>query len=179
MVAACSNSNSAANKDFELKGKLSNSSGEIVFLEQMLPNGMVKIDSATLSTNGDFEIITKLPEVGFYRLRISEKNFATLVLSPNEKVTLNGNAQDLGNSYQIEGSKDSKLFWDLNAASSKNYRQRDSIQKYFESFASSTQDKSRLDSLGIVLEKPYTALVDAHYLYLKKFVETNLSSMTS
>jgi thiol-disulfide isomerase/thioredoxin len=179
LLMACANSNSASSKNFELKGKLSNAANQMIYLEQMLPSGMIKIDSLTIPENGEFTLKTNLPEDGFYRLKITEQNFATLVLSKDDKVNITGNAQDLGNTYKVQGSIDSQLFWELNTQSSKNYHQRDSIQKTFEAFAAAVQDKTRVDSLGNALDKPYTALLDQHNNYLKKFVETNSTSLAS
>ena len=178
LVMACSNSNSAT-AGFELKGSLKNAHGEHLFLEQMSPEGIKKLDSVVLSESGEFKMNTAINEIGFYRLRISEKNFATFIFNPDEKVTVKGDAGNLGNTYTVDGSPDSKLFWEVNNASANNYRKRDSIQKMFQFFMSTTKDSMRMDSMSKVLERPYTDLVNQHNAYLKQFVEKNTTSFAS
>jgi thiol-disulfide isomerase/thioredoxin len=179
LVIACANTGSSST-GFELKGKLSNTHGESVYLEQLSPEAVKPVDSAKLDQNGEFKIAPAITETGFYRLRISDKNFATLILDVGQQVVISGDARDLGNTYQVEGSPDSKLFWELNQASAKNYRSRDSLQKTFQAFINTgTMDSVRIDSLSKVLEKPYTALIAEHNKYLQKFIEKNSSSFAS
>jgi thiol-disulfide isomerase/thioredoxin len=176
--AACSNSNSE--NGFELTGKFSNSKGETVVFEQMAPDGLKSLDTAVIDENGEIKINVTIPEKGFYRLKISDKNFATFILDTNEKVTVGGNAADFGNTYTVEGSPDSKLFWEINQASMLNYKKRDSLQKAFQEFVNLSQmDSLRVDSMSNALEKPYMALVEEHNSFLKNFVEKNTTSFAA
>jgi thiol-disulfide isomerase/thioredoxin len=180
LLSACSNTNSSTTDGFELKGKLSNAHGDSLFLEQMTTDGLKAIDTVVLDENGAFTIHAAINEVGFYRLRVSEKNFATLILDANQKAMIKGDVADLANSYTIEGSPDSQLFWDVNQASATNYKKRDSLQKIFQAFVTVTKmDSLRIDSMSNALEKPYTELVNAHNVYLKNFIEKNTGSFAS
>lgn len=178
ILAACSNSNSE--NGFELTGKFSNSNGETITFEQMAPDGLKTLDTAIIDENGEIKINVTIPEKGFYRLKISDKNFATFILDTNEKVTVGGNAADFGNTYTVEGSPDSKLFWEINQASMQNYKKRDSLQKAFQTFVNISQmDSLRIDSMSNALEKPYMALVEEHNTFLKNFVEKNTTSFAA
>lgn len=167
-------------KGFELKGKLDNSHGEMVFLELMSTDGIKTVDSVTLDDKGEFLMTPYMADIGFYRLKISRKNFATFIFDANQQVTVNGNAEDLGNTYTVEGSPDSKLFWEINQVSIKNYRQRDSLQKTFQAYVNMVKmDSVRMDSMNNALEKPYNELINKHNNYLKDFVEKHPESFTS
>ena len=180
LVAACSNTNSSSTPGFELKGKLGNAHGDTLYLEQMATDGLKAVDTAVLNENGEFTMNPMIKEVGFYRLRSTDKNFATFIFDADQKVTITGDVADLGNSYSVEGSPDSKLFWEVNQASSKNYKKRDSLQKTFQAFVNMTKmDSLRIDSMSNALEKPYTELVNEHNDYLKKFIDQNPSSFAS
>jgi thiol-disulfide isomerase/thioredoxin len=177
-IAACSNSNSE--NEFELTGKFTNSNGETIIFEQMAPDGLKALDTAIIDENGEIKINVAIPEKGFYRLKISDKNFATFILDTNEKVTVGGNAADFGNTYTVEGSPDSKLFWEINQASMLNYKKRDSLQKAFQTFVNISQmDSIRIDSMSNALEKPYMVLVKEHNDFLKNFVEKNTTSFAA
>ncbi len=178
LFMACSTSNSAT-AGFELTGKLTNTHNEHLYLEQLSPTGITKIDSVTLDEKGEFKMSAQIKEIGFYRLSIAEKNFATFIFSPNEKVTVTALANDLGNSYQVEGSPDSKLFWDVNKASANSFRQRDSLQRMFQAFVNTEKDTMKIEAMSKQLEGPYTAMVNAHNEYLKSFIEKNSTSFAS
>ena len=179
LLAGCSNTNPET-KGFELKGKLDNAHGETIYLQQLAPQGINDVDTTTLNDKGEFTLTAPIKEIGFFRLKIAERNFATFIFSPNEKVTVTGDASNIGNTYQVEGSPDSKLFWELNKASMVNYGKRDSLQKTFQALINSPKmDSLRMDSLGNALEKPYTALVDAHNEYLKQFINKNSTSLVA
>jgi thiol-disulfide isomerase/thioredoxin len=121
-----------------------------------------------------------ITEIGFYRLKTNDRNFATFIFDTNQKVTITGDVADLGNSYNVEGSADSKLFWEVNQTSADSYRKRDSLQKIFQAFVNVTKmDSLRIDSMSNALEKPYTELVNEHNQYLKAFIEKNPSSFAS
>src|SRR5450631_2500297 len=83
---------------FELKGYLTNANGEQIFLEEMTQKGANVLDTATLNAAGEFAFLKANPSLGFYRIRITGSNFAMLVLDSTQKVTVNGDARNLGNS---------------------------------------------------------------------------------
>src|ERR1043166_2976256 len=134
ILSACSNSpdNSSG---FELKGKFGNAHGDTLYLEKMTTNGLEKVDTAVLNENGEFTMTPTISEIGFYRLKTNDHNFATFIFNPNEKVNVSADVADLGNSYTVDGSPDSKLFWEVNKVSAESYRKRDSIMKMFQAFA--------------------------------------------
>ena len=180
LFSACSDPNTESSSGFELKGKLGNAHGDTLFLEKMATDGLVKVDTAILDENGEFTMNTPITEIGFYRLKTSDRNFATFIFDANQKVTITGDVADLGNSYTVEGSEDSKLFWEINQVSAVSYRKRDSLQKIFQAFVNITKmDSLRIDSMSNELEKPYTELVNEHNQYLKTFIETHASSFAS
>jgi thiol-disulfide isomerase/thioredoxin len=175
LLAACSNTNG-----FELKGKLNNSHGETVYLQLMAPNGLQSIDSVALNDKGEFTMSPAIKEVGFYRLKTSDKNGITLILDGTQKVTITGDATNLGSTYTVDGSIDSKLFWDINLASTKNYHQRDSLQNAFQAITNSnSMNHKSLDSSNKVIEKKYNDLIAEQNVYLKNLIEKNPTSLAS
>jgi thiol-disulfide isomerase/thioredoxin len=181
LLAACSNTNAESAKgSSELKGKLNNAHGETVYLEQMTTKGLIPVDTAVLNEKGEFVMTPSITEPGFYRLKITEKSFATLILSGNEKASIAGETNDLGNTYTIDGSPDSKLFWDITQASTKNYRQRDSIQAVFQAYmATAPKDQTAIESTNKALEAQYNTIVATHNQFLQNFVEKNITSFAS
>jgi thiol-disulfide isomerase/thioredoxin len=180
LLTGCSNINPESAKGLELKGKLENAHGETIYLQQLSPAGIKDVDTTTINDKGEFTMSAPITEVGFYRLKITDKNSATFIFNPDEKVKITGDATNLSPTYTVEGSADSKLFWEINKVSIKNYGKRDSIQKLFQDFATRVKmDSIRLDSMSKTLEKPFTALISEHNNYLKGFIEKHLTSFAA
>lgn len=180
LLSACSNTNSQGANGTEIKGKFNNAHGETIYLEQMTAKGLIPVDTTTLNDKGEFEIHAEIKEPGFYRLKVTDKSFATLILSGNEKANVSGETNDLGNTYNVEGSPDTKLFLEITHASTKNYRQRDSIQSVFQAYMNTApKDQAAVEAMNKKLEGEYNAIVAAHNQYLQGFVEKNIGSFSS
>ncbi|MEO6883865.1 MAG: TlpA disulfide reductase family protein [Bacteroidia bacterium] len=176
-IAGCKQKASTANHSaFELDGKLIGSQGEKIFLEQLSPEGVKTVDTTIIDKSGEFHFYTSGINIGFYNVKINDRNFATVILDSNSKVNLTGNAQDLGNTFSVTGSPDSKLFIDLNVFLKKNYTKRDSITKLYQVYANLHKDKKSLDSLSNALEQPFDSIVIQQNRYLTNFIDANTSS---
>jgi len=165
---------------FELKGKLDFSNGEQLYLEELSSTGMKVIDTTTVDKNGEFAFMHANPSLGFYRVRITDANFAMLVLDSSEKVTLKGDARNLGLSFSVEGSPDSKLFAEVNNTSKGSYQKRDSMMHTYEVFANlNKNDKAKVQSYGNEAEKAFNE--EAHSLnkYLLDFIDKNTASLVA
>jgi thiol-disulfide isomerase/thioredoxin len=181
-LTACNNKNtSTSSSGFELSGTLSGGGEGInIYLDRISPDGIKHLDSTKLANGGTFTFHTNGIYKGFYTLRITQSDFATLILDSTEKVHVEGNSQFLGNTYTVTGSPDSKLFWDLNQVSKVNYAKRDSLQKYFEALMNTSGgNKKRIDSLNDAIEGPFDTLVNRQNRYLIQFLKGNLNSFAS
>jgi thiol-disulfide isomerase/thioredoxin len=180
LLAGCSNINPESTKGFELKGKLENAHGETIYLQQLSSTGIKDVDTTTINDKGEFTMNAPVTEIGFYRLKITDKNYATFIFNTDEKVKVTGDAASLGTTYTVEGSPDSKLFWEVNKMSIKNYNKRDSLQKLFQNFAANVKmDSIRLDSMSNALEKPFTNLIKEQNAYLKDFIDKHATSFAA
>lgn len=174
--ASCHKSNQSST--FELTGDLSQAGEGIkVYLDRFLPDTTEHIDSTTIDKDGQFAFHTAGIYKGFYTLRVTHQDYITLILDSAEKVHITGNAQNLGYTYTVEGSPDSKLFWQFNMEAKNNMMKRDSMQHLFEAVMNSgTKDTARLDSLNNVFEKPYDSLLQTEDLFIKKLIRAHINS---
>ncbi len=182
ILAACShNNNNSASSNFELSGKLSGGgAGVPIYLDRIAPEGSTHLDSTKIGADGTFTFHTKGISKGFYILRITESDFATLVLDSTEHPHIEGNAQFLGNTYTVDGSPDSKLFIEMNQYSKNNYGKRDSLQKMFEALMNASGgNKKRIDSLSNAMEGPYDTLAHQQTRYIQHFLKTYPNSFAS
>ncbi|HQQ93647.1 MAG TPA: TlpA disulfide reductase family protein [Bacteroidia bacterium] len=156
--AACDNKQKSTG--FQLKGQLKASKGETIYFEKLSGPQPVLLDSTVLDENGNFDFSSYTPKIGFYRLKLNNQNFAMLVLDSADKVTLSGDATDLGNTYTVEGSEETKLFLAYNDLSKARDLRLDSLNKAFQlAMEPYKMDSKRVDSLSAIFEGPYNAII--------------------
>lgn len=165
---------------FELGGNFTNSKGEMLYLEKLSGAQPVLVDSAQLNEKGDFEFVNYTPKIGFYRVKVNQQNFAMLVLDSSDKVKMSGNINDLGNTYKVEGSPETKLFMEYNEISKKRDLQLDSLNKAFQVIMESNKmDAKKMDSLSKQFEGPYNTIVQSANKVLIEKLTQNTSMYSS
>jgi len=140
----------------------------------------VLVDSTVISEKGDFEFSNYTPKIGFYRIKLSDRNFAMLVLDSSDKVTVTGNITDLGNTYKTEGSPETKLFVEYNDLSKSRDLKLDSLNKAFQLMMEANKaDTKRMDSLSKIFEAPYNNIVDASNKLMTDKIKQNAGMYAS
>jgi thiol-disulfide isomerase/thioredoxin len=181
------------NENFQVKGKLSNSSGEFISLVNVNTSKVVTIDSVKIDKNGEFIFTKKVPEKGFYSIQISTTNYTTIIADSSEKIIIKGDAKNLNETSTITGSIDSKVFYDFSASTKQKFKamelvrtKQDSIRRVFEAYMNTTSDSLSLDSLSKNLEptfntysNTYRKLADDATTFIKHFIDDNTHSFAS
>ena len=180
LLASCGDAKK--NGSFELKGTLTDTKGETIYLEKLTNPQPVTIDSTVIDENGNFEFTNYTPKIGFYRIKTSAQNFAMLVLDSTDKVKVTGSVKDLGNSYKVEGSPETKLFLEFNEIAKKNKMQLDSLNQAFQRIVEEknlSKNTKAIDSLSNTFQVPYEAIVTPQNKILSKKIIENSTSYSS
>ncbi len=168
------------NEPFELKGVLTDAKGETLVLEKLVSPQPIVVDSAIINEKGEFEFVNYRPQIGFYRIKLSQSNFAMLVLDSMDKVSITGSAKDLGNTYKVTGSDETKIFLEYNEFSKKRDKKLDSLNQVFYNLAESKQlNEKQRDSLSKTFEQPYTQLMTGFNDELSKKILANTDKYSS
>jgi peroxiredoxin len=187
-LTAC---NSGGRKSgFELKGTLTNTNGETVYLEKLAGQKPVIVDSAQVDDKGNFEFKNYDPKIGFYRLVANEQSFAMLVLDSADKVNITGDYKDLGNTYKATGSAETTLFMQYNEVAKKDRVRMDSLSQAFQVLATQLgldqlqQTNPELaakrgDSLSKTLEGPYTSILNQANANMAAKIKENLNMFST
>jgi peroxiredoxin len=166
--------------NFELRGTLTEGSGEVIYLEKLMSPQPLLVDSATLDENGNFEFRNYLPNIGFYRIKTSPQNFAMLVLDSSDKVSITGSIKDLGNTYTVKGSPESELFVEYNNIIKGNKFQTDSLNLAFQTAMGSLKmDSLKMDSLSKIFQPPYEAIMNKFYRQMADKIKSNANMYAS
>lgn len=145
---------------FELKGTLSDSNGETVYLEKLVNPKPVIVDSAVLDNSGNFEFKNYVPAIGFYRIKTSPQNYAMLVLDSADRVEIKASLKDLANTYSVTGSEETTLFKEYQAIVTRRDLRSDSLNKAFQAIMETHKmDSVVMDSVSKTFEAPYNAIM--------------------
>ncbi len=177
-LGSCGNKNNSSG--FSLKGSLTESKGEMIYLEKLMNPKPIVVDSTSLDEQGNFEFKNYSPKIGFYRLRLSPQNFAMLVLDSADNVTITGNAKDLGNTYKASGSEETRIFMEYNEIVKGNKFQTDSLNIAFQSAMQTLKmDSLKMDSLSKIFQPPYEAIMATFNAKMAEKLMKNTSMYSS
>lgn len=178
LLASCDGKKN--NSNFELKGTLTDTKGETIYLEKLTNPQPVTVDSTVIDDKGNFEFTNYTPKIGFYRIKTSAQNFAMLILDSTDKVTVTGNIKDLGNTYKVNGSPDTKLFIEFNEIAKISRTKLDSLNQAFQNIVQEKKlNGKQVDSLSNTFQGPYEAIMNPQNKILAKKIMENSSCYAS
>jgi peroxiredoxin len=178
LLASCGDSKKSGS--FELKGTLTDTKGETIYLEKLTNPQPVTIDSTVVDDKGNFEFTNYTPKIGFYRIKTSAQNFAMLVLDSTDKINVTGSIKDLGNTYKVEGSPETKLFIEYNEIAKKSRTQLDSLNQAFQTIVQEKKlTTKQVDSLSNTFQIPYETIVTPQNIILSKKIIENANRYSS
>ncbi len=102
--------------------------GEIYLYK--VTNKVVPFDTAEISSTGAFEMVSQIDHLGFFRLGFSQnQNYLSLVVGPDDEITVSGNYGGLEGKAQIEGSDETLVLQEYFASQSKFQNTVDSLRR--------------------------------------------------
>lgn len=119
---------------FVISGKITNSEGRYLYLDELRVSSSVPVDSVLIKKDGNFKFKGKIGFPNFYLLRISDKNFITLLVDTTEIITVKGDAANFSHDYVVEGSQGSILVQELNNTLTKTKLKIDSLRNRIKAF---------------------------------------------
>lgn len=160
-----------------ITGNITNAEGQKVVLEQLSFDKVNALDSASVEANGDFSMNVPIASTGYHRLRVDKDNSIILILEPEDKVSISGNAFDFYASYNVEGSSQSSELKKLDNYLRGAFEVQDSLTKVFRSFQG--QGHPRLDSIGKVLDASFQEMNKGKRQFLVDFINDNEGKLVS
>ncbi len=180
LLASCG-SKDEGNQPSCVNGTLTNvKGGEMLYLEEISPLGKNLIDSVAVDEKGNFKFKGFKVAPSFYRVKVDEANFGMLVLDSTQNATLTGDFKDLGNTYKVEGSPDTKVFLLLNDLGRGISTRMDSFNTAFQTAMESIQDSIKKDSVFKNVYKPAgEKLMNEHQIKVSKIVTEHSNSLAA
>jgi len=156
-----------------VEGKLSNSGKKFLKLEYLNINQTRAVDSIIIKKDGSFRFSVLVEQPGLYILKNENGKIINLIISPGEKIKVEGDYQDFDKNYRVNGSRDSEYLRQLvEKLTDTRYRLKELDQQYsgIVEFTESQANEYLIKRNEIVKEQRK---------YSIGFIIENLSSMAS
>lgn len=165
----CSN-----NKDFSVSGKLIGGENDTLVIEEMIENGLSPVTTIYTDEAGAFSYTDTAANPRFLFLKIQNKYLSLLLLN-GQNVELSGDLSNINQTFEVKGSRESELIWDLNREMQSAALKLDSLATVYQAQAlqGETQDADAWFS------KVYQDLISDQKEFIKQFINKNYDSPAS
>ena len=174
-IFSCAGPHEKSNNDFVIHGTFSNAESVAFFVEELTNTEIIPIDTIFTDPEGNLSYANAIENAGFYIIRKDQDSFITLLIEPGEEILLNGDANNLIQSYQVSGSKGSLLLANLNKNQYHNKLKLDSLARVFRKYK---YEDNFLD-IRQDIDKAYTKIFEDQQKYLMRFVTGHPYSLAS
>ena len=155
-----------------ISGKLSNAKNIIVKLEQVREKDDLPLDSVKTDADGKFSLPNKADHLDYYLLRTNPQQVLYLVLKGGENLTVTGDAADMMNTGEANGSEENDLVSEINSFEK---HLRDSLNSVY--IRVRANDKAQADSLFRNTLDPY--YFNTMRSFAKGFISKHQNSVIS
>ena len=165
----------SGSNQFTIEGSLENANNEKLYLVELKTDGVNKVDSVQLGQEGNFEFTGYTETPKFFLVRTTPRNSVTLVVEPDDDITLEGDAQNLGNNYTVSGSEGSREVMQLRKRLETTIASLDSLGKIYKD----NPGQEEQGALRTRLNEESRKIVQRQKEYTKDFIDRNLNSLAS
>ncbi len=144
-----------------------------IYLDTLNGNNPWIFVSSAIDSNGNFQLTAPITATDIFRLRLDDKNFMMVILTPGEKIRLKTVGAKLGGDASIEGSVHTQLLYNtMNAFQSFENRKAALNQQY-----SDAQSSPKHDSLSAIVISLFRANDSLQKVSLKSQIEKQPASL--
>ena len=166
---------------FTLSGTLEGGAGHTLWLEEIAPEGIIFIDSIPINSKGQFKYTCKMPYRSLYNLHTSDYNYIVTLPDYGEHLKVTGRWDNLSTTYDISGSPESSLLWQLQRFSNDGSRVLntliDTTEHYTALYDAGQIPQSIVDKKKEETDSIYRETFTEQQDYICRFIEENKGSL--
>ncbi len=159
--------------NFTISGQIEGGAGKMIYLNRLLTNSQLALDSVKLDREGKFSFKGRTSSPTFYLLKVKDNTFITLLVDSTENCVVTGKLKGFANNYQINGSVGSEVLEDLNSRFTQAKIKLDSLHKIISNHKSDMLYSSMINQL----EAQCNGIMTDHSNYVTEFVKKNPFSL--
>lgn len=157
-------------KEISIKGNIENGADKQLYLQYLKVKAADNLDTITIDKNGDYEFEFIPENQGFYRVMLNEQNLFVVVVTGQEDVVVNANAENMYASYKVEKSEETARLLRLNRILGR----RDSISMVMQT-AQMNRDQVLFEEVMLV----YDGIIAGVDRDVKTFIDEKPNSFSS
>jgi len=161
--------------NYTISGKIEDGAGKTIYLNLLLTTSQKTIDSVKLDKSGEFKLKGKVSAPTFFLLKLSDGNFATLLLDSTENAVITGTYNHFASDYTVSGSDNSAKVRELTLGYARAKGKMDSIRVRYTKHQYDAGYQPELERM----DKEYLKLATDYTTYVNDFVKRNPFSMAS
>jgi peroxiredoxin len=165
----------ADESSFVIRGKLSNTKRDSVYLKELTLYSMRSIDSTVVNEDGDFYFKVKPKEIAFYIVKIKKDNFITLLIDKGETIDITADVRQLARTYTVSGSVGSDKVRELKKQMMFYDDKLDSITHVYLN----SKKKDNYAEIKSSIDSTFKQIFVDYKNSLKNFIDKNTSSLAS
>ncbi|MBK8881509.1 MAG: AhpC/TSA family protein [Bacteroidales bacterium] len=167
---------SCKNNSVHITGTLVNPvKGNYIYLDELLSSEMKSVDSVKIPEDGTFSFKREIKSPAFYVLKIDDRNFLTMLLTPGEKLKLNSNYDSLNYPVSVTGSEGTELMTEYNRKLRNTIGKLTSLSNIYRQNVNNPNLPLVIQSLDSIAQ---TYLDDINS-YTKSYIDNNSTSLVS
>ncbi len=116
-----------------ISGKISGAGGQLIYLEELTVDDLIRIDSVKIEDNGSFGFSYLPDEAGIFLLKLNPGEFVTFIMAPGDHIEILADKSTFPNEYKTNGNEGSKILERYFTETAKNQGQLDSLSHVFNS----------------------------------------------
>lgn len=159
----------------KISGKLNEPGSDMVYIRELSLTGKTFMDSAELSRNGRFKFKINLENPGFFKVNVGNQRGVTLIVRPNDKIFITGNASQLYDTYNVEGSDESSYAQALDKRMDKTVKGIDSLNNVYKQFL----NNRNIVNITKTLQNNYYQILDDQRKFTIDFIQKHPGSLAS
>jgi hypothetical protein len=174
LLLSCKNNSDS----FVIDGYIKGGENKYIKIEEITPTEILVIDSIQLDNKGEFKFKYKMPYKSFYNIVVSPHDFVMLLPDYGEKIKITGNYNNFSRTYQLVGSPESQLLWQLNDYTIMGADRLDSIKNVYDVLVQNT-DTNFIKKEKQLLDSIYLNAYYEQQDYIISFIEEHNGSLST
>jgi peroxiredoxin len=164
------------NNSVHISGTLLNPfKGKYIYLDELMSKEIKPVDSVKISDDGTFSFKREIKSPAFYLLKISDRNFLTVLLEPGDKMNLNAYYDSLNYPISVTGSEGTQLMDEYNKKLRNTINKLSGLSDIYRQNINNPQLPAVIESLDS-LAQTYLDEINA---YTRSYIDNNLESLVS
>tara|TARA_B100000780_G_C21112715_1_gene449820 strand:+ start:558 stop:1676 length:1119 start_codon:yes stop_codon:yes gene_type:complete len=157
-----------------IHGTIQDAPSDKIFFYHVGAKELNVIDTATIESDGSYELIANIDKLDFYQLGFNSQNRVNVITQSGENITINASGNSLEGTYTVSGSEETSRMKEVILIQIDAYRKQDSIKQLMQA-ARQSQDMNRFIKLNTTMQIANTKMMEK----LKTFAEDNSHYMAS